>query len=123
VEHVEQSISAYFGSPGNFVPFLALHEYEAWLFASPDALPGVMNDPAKQADIEAIRDSVDTPEEINDDPDWVPSKRIQKLFPSYRKVLHGPMAAGRIGLERIRAECPHFDQWLATLEGVAADLG
>lgn len=123
VEHVEQAISAYFGSPGNFVPFLALHEYEAWLFASPDALPGVMNDAAKQADIEVIRESVNTPEEINDDPECAPSKRILKLFPSYRKVAHGPMAAGRIGLERIRTECPHFDQWLAALEAVAADLG
>lgn len=123
VEHVEQAIRNYFGSPGNFVPFLALHEYEAWLFASPDALPGVMNDPAKRADIEAIRKSVVTPEEINDDPEWAPSKRILKLFPSYRKVAHGPMAAGRIGLERIRAECPHFDRWLAALEGVAGDLG
>lgn len=28
VEHVERAISAYFRSPGNFVPFLALHEYE-----------------------------------------------------------------------------------------------
>jgi hypothetical protein len=122
VEHVEQAIHVHFGSPGNFVPFLALHEYEAWLFASPEALPGVMNDAAKQADIEAIRESVDSPEEINDDPEWAPSKRILKLFPSYRKVAHGPMAAGRIGLERIRAECPHFDQWLAVLEAVAADL-
>ena len=120
VEHVEQAIGAYFGSPRNFVPFLALHEYEAWLFASPDALPGVMNDSAKQADIEAIRQSISTPEEINDDPEWAPSKRILKLFPSYRKVAHGPMAAGRIGLERIRAECPHFDQWLVVLEGFPA---
>ena len=120
VEHVEQAIGAYFGSPRNFVPFLALHEYEAWLFASPDALSGVMNDPTKQDDIEAIRQSVSTPEEINDDPEWAPSKRILKLFPSYRKVAHGPMAAGRIGLERIRAECPHFDQWLVVLEGFAA---
>jgi hypothetical protein len=120
VEHVEQAISAYFGSPANFVPFLALHEYEAWLFASPSALSGVMNDPTKQADIEAIRQSVSTPEEINDDPEWAPSKRILKLFPSYQKVAHGPMAAGRIGLERIRAECPHFDRWLSVLEGIAA---
>lgn len=120
VEHVERAIRDYFGSPANFVPFLALHEYEAWLFASAEALPGVMNDPAKQADIEVIRHSVSTPEEINDDPESAPSRRILRLFPSYRKVAHGTIAAGRIGLERIRTECPHFNDWLATLEDFAS---
>jgi hypothetical protein len=120
VEHVERSIRDHFGSPDNFVPFLALHEYEAWLFASADALPGVMNDPARQADIEVIRHSVSSPEEINDDPESAPSSRILRLFPGYRKVAHGTIAAGRIGLERIRAECPHFNDWLAMLEDVAS---
>lgn len=119
-EQVERAIHDYFGSPSNFVPFLALHEYEAWLFASADALPGVMNEPARQVDIEVIRHSVSTPEEINDDPESAPSRRILKLFPGYRKVVHGTIAAGRIGLERIRAECPHFNDWLATLEDVAS---
>jgi len=120
VQHVERAIRDYFGSPGNFIPFLALHEYEAWLFASADALPGVMNDPAKQADIEGIRHTVSTPEDINDDPESAPSKRIRKLFPAYQKVAHGTIAAGRIGLERIRAECPHFNDWLTELEEVVS---
>ncbi|HYM59599.1 MAG TPA: DUF4276 family protein, partial [Thermoanaerobaculia bacterium] len=42
VSHVEQAIRQHFGSPHHFIPFLALHEFEAWLFASPDALPRVM---------------------------------------------------------------------------------
>jgi hypothetical protein len=120
VEHVERAIRDYFGSPGNFVPFLALHEYEAWLFASADALPSVMNEPARHVDIEVIRHSVSTPEEINDDPESAPSRRILKLFPGYRKVAHGTIAAGRSGLERIRAECPHFNDWLTVLEDVAS---
>jgi hypothetical protein len=120
VTHVEQAISTKFGSPSNFVPFLALHEFEAWLFASPDELPRVMTESEKQPQFAAIRASVKSPEEINESPQFAPSKRIETLFPAYRKNLHGPAAAGRIGLDRIRAECPHFAWWLSKLEAFAA---
>jgi len=42
VAHVERNIRADLGDPANFLPFLALHEYEAWLFSSPDELPRTM---------------------------------------------------------------------------------
>lgn len=38
------------------------------------------------------------------------------LYPSYRKALHGPQIALRIGLAAIRARCPRFAAWLARLE-------
>jgi len=120
VIHVERAIGDHFKSPGNFLPFLALHEFEAWLFSSPSELPRVMTEPRKQSEFEAIRASVDTPEDINERPDFAPSKRIEALFPAYKKTLHGPTAAGRIGLEKIRSECPHFDGWLKRLESFAA---
>jgi hypothetical protein len=120
VTHVEQAILMKFGSPPNFLPFLALHEFEAWLFASPDELPRVMTENQKQPQFAAIRASVQTPEEINERPQFAPSKRIEALFPAYKKNLHGPAAAGRIGLDRIRAECPHFSAWLSKLESFAA---
>lgn len=34
--------------------------------------------------------------------------------------LHGNIAAIGIGLEAIRAQCPHFSQWLASLESWVA---
>jgi hypothetical protein len=120
VTHVEQAILEKFGSPPNFLPFLALHEFEAWLFASPEELPRVMTENQKQPQFAAIRASVQTPEEINERPQFAPSKRIEALFPAYKKNLHGPAAAGRIGLDRIRAECPHFASWLSKLEAFAA---
>jgi hypothetical protein len=95
VLHVEAAIAHHFGASTNFLPFLALHEFEAWLFSSPTELPRTMNEPGKQSQIDAIRTGVATPEEI---------------------TLHGPTVAARIGLERIRAECPHFNDWLTTLE-------
>jgi len=114
--HVEAAILRHFGSPPNFIPFLALHEFEAWLFSSGEELPAVMNERQKRDDFEAICSSVTTPEEINERPALAPSKRILKMFPAYRKTLHGPTAAGRIGLEKIRAACPHFNEWLTRLE-------
>jgi hypothetical protein len=120
VIHVEKEIAHRFGTPPNFLPFLVLHEFEAWLFSSPTELPRVMTEPEKQPQFEAIRASVATPEEINERPQFAPSKRIETIFPAYKKTLHGPTTAGRIGLERIRAECPHFDAWMKRLEAFAA---
>ncbi|MCX6924116.1 MAG: DUF4276 family protein [Verrucomicrobia bacterium] len=120
VAHVEMAIAHHFGTPRNFLPFLALHEFETWLFASPTELRRVMTEPQKQPQFEAIRAGVGTPEEINERPQFAPSKRIETIFPAYKKTLHGPTTAGRIGLERIRAECPHFDGWIKRLEAFAA---
>jgi Domain of unknown function (DUF4276) len=120
VTHVEAAIAKHFDSPKKFMPFLALHEFEAWLFSSPTELPRVMTEPRKQPEFEAIRAGVATPEEINERPQFAPSKRIETLFPAYRKTLHGPNVAARIGLKRIRAECPHFDDWMKKLEAFAA---
>lgn len=38
VRHIESAIAQDFGRPGNFVPFISLHETEAWLFVDPAAL-------------------------------------------------------------------------------------
>jgi len=117
--HVELAVDHYFGKPNNLRTFLALHEFEAWLFADATVLPDVMAATSQGAAFSAIRAGVETPEQINDGPYSAPSKRIEALFPSYRKRLHGPNAALRIGVERIREECPHFAQWLSELEAFA----
>jgi hypothetical protein len=121
VLHVEKQIHADLGAPPNFLPFLALHEFEAWLFSSRDELPNTLTQPQKRLDFAAIRDSFDDPEQINENPQTAPSKRIAQLFPGYRKVLHGPVAAKRIGMAAIRAECPHFDAWYRELERLATE--
>jgi Domain of unknown function (DUF4276) len=117
---VEKAVAAHFGSPRNFLPFLALHEFEAWLFASTEELPRVMTESHKLAEFAAIRATVRTPEEINERPEFAPSKRIAALFPAYKKTLHGPNTVARIGLDKIRLECPHFDSWMKQLEAFAA---
>lgn len=68
----------------------------------------------KKAQFAGIREAHPTPEDI-DEADW-PSYRILALFDAYRKPLHGPIAARRIGLDQLRSECPHFDEWIGKLE-------
>ena len=68
------------------------------------------------AQFQAIRDAFATPEEINDSPVTHPSKRVEALVPGYEKPLLGALAVLEIGLEAIRAECPHFREWLERLE-------
>jgi len=116
VTHVEQAIAQALASPPAFLPFLALHEFEAWLFSSPTELPRTLAERGRQREFAAIRAAVATPEDINERPASAPSKRITELFPAYRKTLHGPTAAGRIGLDLIRRECPHFNHWMNNLE-------
>jgi len=81
VTHVEQAIWRDLGSPPHFVPFLALHELEAWLFASSEELPKTMMRRDERDEFQAICGSVASPEDINEGADSAPSKRIHKLFP------------------------------------------
>ena len=116
VKHVEDAVKHYFNNPANLLIFFMLHEFEAWLFSSTETLPHVMAEPEKIRDFSAIRAEFKTPEEINERPGYAPSKRIESLFPAYKKTLHGPITAERIGLDQIREQCLHFNWWSEQLE-------
>ncbi len=119
VNHVEAALHQHFGLRRDFLPYLSLHEFEALLFSSLEELPRILIKPEKISEFADIRASFPTPEDINERPDQSPSKRIEALFPTYRKRVHGPIASKRIGLDRIRAECPHFNAWVKYLEAFA----
>lgn len=102
-------------------PYVQLHEFEALLFSDASAfsvLPYAANDVVDA--LLSIRSRFGNPEDINDSRDSAPSKRIQNLIPRYRKVA-GARLAERIGLEKIRAECPGFAAWVARLHSLAAN--
>jgi hypothetical protein len=42
-------------------------------------------------------------------------------MPRYEKPLFGNLAALEVGLDAIRAACPHFDSWLSQIEATAND--
>ena len=115
VASVEQAWTADIDSQ-RFIPYLALHEFEAMLFTVPAEIATGFGQPALHASLQSIRASFPTPEDINDHEETAPSKRLGKLFPGYNKPFYGELIAERIGIERIRGECGHFASWLGKLE-------
>lgn len=116
--HLERAFQRDIGSE-RFHPYLQVHEFEAFLFVNPDSTANALMGTANFAkELKNIRDGFPTPEDINDSPVTAPSKRILALYPQYDKPLYGSLAALDTGLESIRSECPHFNEWLTWLEGL-----
>jgi hypothetical protein len=115
VRHVEDAMARAVDDR-RFLPFLALHETEAWVLAAAAELSELVTAPRPAADLTAQVTAAGGPELVNDGPDTAPSKRILKAYPSYRKVVDGPDAIELLGLDALRAACPHLDGWLKQLE-------
>ena len=95
-----------------FAFYLQLHEYEGLLFSDPDALAIALGQEGNAERLKRIRNDFPTPEDINDSTSTAPSKRISALYPAYRKVIDGTLAAQRVGLPAMLRECPHFREWV-----------
>lgn len=101
-----------------FIPYVQMHEFEGLLFSDVPAFARGINQHALAESLQRVRDAFESPEEINDDVETAPSKRITKLFTAYEKPIHGSLAAMEIGLDTIRRECPLFDEWLSVIESL-----
>ncbi len=98
--------------------YVQQYEFEALLFSDPTAfnvIPGLPSG-ALHALEQIARQFA--PEDINDDRNTAPSKRIERIVPGYSKRLHGPIVAKEIKLDVIRAACPRFDAWTSRLESL-----
>jgi len=106
--------------PDRFIPYVQMHEFEGLLFSDPAALADNLERSGLERSLMKIRESFATPEDIDDDSINAPSKRIIALFAEYEnnKVSFGPLAAGKMGLTVIMDHCPHFRQWVKTLEAL-----
>jgi Domain of unknown function (DUF4276) len=104
-----------------FIPYLQLHEYEAILFSDPGAFAAGINHPELQRQFQGIRDEFESPEDIDNDPETAPSKRVLAVCPTYRKVIEGTQAAAAVGIATIRKECQHFRNWLEMLEALGRE--
>ncbi len=102
-------------NPDRFMPFVVMHEFEGLLFSDCAAFAHGIGRPDLAPDFQRIRDGFESPEDINDSPVTSPSKRIENLVPGYEKPLQGILAVLEIGLDRIRAQCRHFDSWIELL--------
>lgn len=119
-EHLAREIEARVSDARRMIPYVQKHEFEGLLFSDTAAFGAI--GPAADQGIEAlaaVRERFETPEDINDDPDTAPSRRIKRAIPAYDKTAHGPEVARATGLPTIRAQCPRFDAWMMRLERLA----
>ena len=103
------------------IPYVQKHEFEGLLFSQVSAF-SVLPEATDRliGELTKVRAGFPDPEEINDNADSAPSKRINRLLPGYQKVVAGPLIARETGLDKIRAECPRFDAWLSRLESLGS---
>jgi hypothetical protein len=99
-----------------FIPYVAMHEFEAMLFSNPEILADAIG--VNESDIKDILNECGEPENINDSSSTAPSKRLQSLSLRFKKTTTGIDIAKRIGVGAIRQACPLFDQWLKTIESL-----
>ena len=120
VHHLEEAFAQDINNP-RFLPFLVLHEFETFIFVQPQKLAEVL--PEYRENVHRLINNVRrlSPEEINEGENTHPSARIQNLFPNYQKRLHGPLIIQNIGLNMIRNQCPHFNNWLCKLEDLCSN--
>jgi hypothetical protein len=128
VRHIEQAVKKdicqeipNFRPDIRFVPYLQLHEYEALLFSDPVAFARGISRPNIVHQLQAVREAFESPEDINDDLETAPSKRIVSAYPGYRKVIEGTEGAAAVGIRVMREQCQHFREWIAALEALGSD--
>lgn len=99
-----------------FIPYMAMHEFEALLFSDEAILAEALDVELEQ--ITSIIETCGEPEKINNSRETAPSKRLNQLKPSgkFKKTTEGISIAEQIGVEKMRQRCPLFNQWLNQLE-------
>ena len=110
IDFIENAVNEDIGCK-NLLFNLVLHEFEALLFSEPQAFEHIANDKVVRQ-LQAIRNSVDTPEHINNSAATAPSKRIQNVVNGYSKVRQGIIVAKYIGIDKMMSECKHFSAWI-----------
>lgn len=127
VDELEETLRQKLGHlshPQKVFPYIQQHEFEGLLFSDVSIFSSLVDEPAESAEaveaLQNIRSQFPTPEDINDNKDTAPSKRIEKVIPRYKKTVDGPLLAMEIGLVKIRAKCPRFDGWVTSLESLGS---
>lgn len=117
VTTLQASFAVEIGHP-RFIPFLALHEFEAWLFCSPDVVAEHFGNAGLAAKVRKAVEHAGEPELINHGENTHPKARLQGLGTGYKETSDGPTLIEKIGIPAIRQACPHFADWLERLEAL-----
>ena len=106
-----------------FIPYIQLHEFEALVFCGINYLPKSYPGCEKRCE-QLTKDlqKVGNPELIDNGPTTAPSKRIikaiegdgKKLY-KYNKPTTAKAVTKEVGIDALRAKCPHFNEWVEKL--------
>ena len=61
-----------------------------------------------------------SPEDIDGGVETAPSKRLQSIF-NYKKVADSILVMSDVNIDSLRQSCPHFDEWVGSLEHALAN--
>ncbi|MBS3964587.1 MAG: DUF4276 family protein [Methylomonas sp.] len=103
------------------IPFLALHEFEAWVFCAPDVVATHFDLPTVAQKVQQAIAHAGEPELINHGETTHPKARLKAMVKSYKETSDGPTLMDKIGIPAIRVACPHFAGWLQRLEALGRD--
>lgn len=123
IEFLEKSFAQY-ENEARFIPYIQLHEFEALVFCGLDYLSQEF--PKCKRNIKALKDELDkigNPELINNHPNTAPSKRIINALKGskkepvyhYNKPMNGKNITEKVGIDKLRSECKHFNEWIEKL--------
>ncbi|MDR3244298.1 MAG: DUF4276 family protein, partial [Elusimicrobiota bacterium] len=116
VEEVEQELSDNVNKE-HFISYIQLHETEALWFSNSQIIAQVKNADSKQiGQLNKIVKQYPNPEDINDGNETAPSKRLEKIFSDYGKIVDGNMIFEKISVDEMKTKCPRFAQWLKKIE-------
>jgi len=104
-----------------FKPYIQMYEFEGLLFSDVDEFEWIDLDKSMIPPLKAEVESFETPEHVNNSQQTAPSKRIEKYYPQYGKVIDGNLIADVIGIEKIKEKCPLFKGWIEMIEGELRD--
>lgn len=110
-----------------FFSYIQLHEFEALIFSNIDEIikedaEWQINNKNIKKELDSIINKYKNPELINNGKETSPCHRLENIFkkPKYKKVLHGCNIAKRIGIDNIRKECKHFNEWCKRIGDLTA---
>jgi hypothetical protein len=101
-----------------FIPYMAMHEFEALLFCDSAVLATELS--IDEDDVISVLAECGEPEAINNSRETAPSKRLDAWSPKQKfpKTTTGIAIAKGIGIQTMREKCPQFNQWLNRMESI-----
>lgn len=105
-----------------FIPYIQLHEFEALVLCGIEWL--IESYPNAQKQLEYLKMTIKTQyhenmELVDNSPETAPSKRIAKALKGhyhYDKPKSGTEITEKVGIDDLRAQCSHFNQWLTIID-------